>query len=662
MVYTGWLCLGNQQIVNDCRTIQRVADGFGPPGLMCRACDPCCGDVSAGLGYPNGYNPTELPWFDGSQDSVDAAGLLITSIEGLEPGEFKRPVTESAGYGAVIGQGRQSAPTIVVEGLIMAATCCSQDFFLRWLRGALRGSCASSTNCNGDDLIFLACEPQTPDLDCPSLSYDDEVLADGPLIYYKMDEAGLPVDYSGNGRNADFAEGTPAAALHSGSIASREVDSFTTNYVADVYTYGPFGTTAGVSMEAWIQMDADDGILTVYETTDTPTMDIRLWKSPRAIQKTIIDFGGGNSASFDTPELLADGAVHYVVATWDNTTLRLYVDGVLYDSANSTLPDSLNADEMYGFFDDSSGVASTKVDSFALYGTALSAERIAAHYAAGLSSGSGAFDYAAWLAPYYRTMKGVALIDGPHVIEKISRACSDCADCQIYKVQFTLAASKPCVFTDPVTIEPEFMTFTCGALGTDCIEWVSDEDCDPDDTGCPELESCATDPDCVSTIAPPSVPPISNPCVEECISVFSCQVCADIPAGTFSQNAEGTLIVQIYAGSAPLRRINLKVWQNPLDFDADQLSDCDVCSELNISYLGAGATLTIDGTTRTATIDCPNSPPVRANPFIASGTGSPSFSFPDFDGCVGQYTVCITTAGGAAIDSYVSLQAVGREC
>lgn len=408
--------------------------------LQCRDCDPCCGDLSAGLGFPSGYNPVDLPWWDGTQDSADFAGILIENIEGLEPGNFARPVVETSGVGAVIGQGRQTAPTVVVTGLLLAASCCAQEFGLQWLRKALRSPCSGSLNCTGEDLVFLSCEPKTPDLDCPE--------------------------------NADF-------------------------------------------------------------------------------------------------------------------------------------------------------------------------------------------DFEAWLDPYFRTLKGVALVDGPHVVERIARACYQCSDCPIYRVQFTLAAAKPFVFLEPLAVLTS-ASLVCNDGVGDCIVWDTDDTC-TDETVCGTPVDCALDPDCESTVEPPTVPAISNPCVDECITVGSCSVCADIPAGTFPSNGEGTLIVQVYAGSSEMRRVKLQVWFNPLDLDVTDLDECDVCSELNISYIGAGSTLTIDGTTQTASIDCVGGATVRANPFIASATGSPSFSYPVMEGCAGQYTVCVTTGPGAAIDSFVTIQAVGRE-
>lgn len=441
MAYLGYLCLGGQQIVNDCRTLQRVADGVGPPGIQCRSCDPCCGDLSAGLGYPNGYNPTDMPWFDGTQASVDFAGLMIENIEGLEPGPFTRPITESAGYGAVIGQGRQSAPTVTVTALVLAATCCAAEYGLTWLRSALRGSCRAGSTCSGDDLIFLSCEPETPDLDCPE--------------------------------NVDF-------------------------------------------------------------------------------------------------------------------------------------------------------------------------------------------DFEAWLAPYYRTLKGVSLIDGPRVIERLARACPSCNSCGIPRVQFTLAASRPCVFLDPVDLATG-ATFDCSDFG-ECIEWVTDPTDDCED--CPQIADCATDPDCQNIIAPPPVPAILNPCVEECISDVTCRVNVTVPAGTFPSNGEGTLVVTIdnSMGADPIRRIKLQVWENPAGIGIDLLDDCGACSEINVSYLAPFSTLVIDGANGTSTITCPGGREARADPFISSGTGSPSFSYPTIDGCAGAHSVRVSASGPIAVGVTVSVEAVGREC
>lgn len=675
MAYLGFLALGGRCIVNDCRTIQRVADGYGPPGIVCRECDPCCGDLSAGLGYPNGYNPTDTPWFDGTQDSVDFAGLLIENIEGLSPGPYAAPVTETSGIGAVIGQGRQTAPTVIVTALLLAASCCAQEFGLAWLRRALKGQCGTTSGCAGEDLLFLSCEPESPDLDClnpePVNDYAAAVLADAPAIYYKLDDADPAfalIDSSGHGLNLDAGGLSPnnvtSSPLFNSSVAS--MSTYGGNFLDGLF--GPFDpvpypliTGSVFTLEGWAQVSGND-ILSIFESftlTDSSSCAILLnFPTPGDIRGRIIRASGAPSATVDVSAGVNDGLPHYYAMRCDGSTMELFMDGVSIGStavgAGAMATDSVVSGS------DAAGPGLHFVDDLALYSTDIGAAGIAAHYAASLTpiQPGASFDFEAWLAPYYRTLKGVALIDGPRVIERQARACPGCNQCPIYRVQFTLAAAKPCVFSDPITIT-DTESFLCGELGTDCIEWSNAADC-ADDDECLVAPDCGADPDCPSTVEPPTVPPIQNPCVDECITAITCQVCADIPAGTFP--GEGTLIVTIFSGSEPLRNINLKVWPNPLDLDPEFLSDCDACSELNISYLAADSTLVIDGTTGTAVIECPGGSTIRANPFIASGTGSAAFTYPSLDGCVGRYTVCVRANGSAAIDSWVSIVAVPREC
>jgi hypothetical protein len=77
----------------------------------------------------------------------------------------------------------------------------------------------------------------------------------------------------------------------------------------------------------------------------------------------------------------------HLVGAFDGTTIRFYVNGVLMGSANASagLPNSGmgfrigTRDTAYGFFDGN-------VDEVAIYGTALSADRIRLHYEVGLTN------------------------------------------------------------------------------------------------------------------------------------------------------------------------------------------------------------------------------------------------------------------------------------
>ena len=438
MTYLGYACVCASEIINDCRTLSFIQDGRGPEGLQCRDCDPCCEDITMAL-HGGGYNITDAPWYDGSEDSLNFAGLLVQTVDGLGPGEYSRSSTPLASGGTSHGRAFQAGPVVVVRALVMARTCAANDFALRWLRKELRDSCDSS-GCEGSDLVYLTTEPQTPDLDCP-------------------------------------------------------------------------------------------------------------------------------------------------------------------ENAN--------------------------------------------------------FDYEAWLAPYFRTMKNVVLISGPTVVETIPRACPTCSDCGIPVVEFTLGSGRPCVYLDPIASAA--MSFSCEADDDDeCIEWITDdEECSL--TECEGTVDCATDPDCVASTKPPTVPVITNPCVDDCISSNSCSVTLDIPDSTFPFGTNGTLDIEIFSGSAALRRVKIQVWSNPTLIPVDELADCDACTELNVSYVPAQSTLNVDGSTESSTIDCAGGSTVRANPFIGGDRAAAVFGYPDLDGD-GYYTVLVSAIEPVASDAFVRISAVGKEC
>lgn len=172
-----WMCLGGTEIFNQCLTTTLQGNGHGLAGVSCMDCDSCCEDLNRALGYgANGGSIGQAPWFDSTDPrSVEFAGLLVTSVTGLTPGEFSRPVTEAASVGALLGQGRSIAPQIVVTGILMGS-CCGVDYGYQWLRSALKGSCGSGRQCKGDTLQFLACPPTFPDEDCQEEPVDYEFL------------------------------------------------------------------------------------------------------------------------------------------------------------------------------------------------------------------------------------------------------------------------------------------------------------------------------------------------------------------------------------------------------------------------------------------------------------------------------------------------------
>jgi hypothetical protein len=98
--------------------------------------------------------------------------------------------------------------------------------------------------------------------------------------------------------------------------------------------------------------------------------------------------------TLNAPGAYHDGGWHHAVATLSSGGMRLYVDGVLEASNNRTTAYHYNPYGSDGFWrvggDTTTGMAGvldatlvSSIDNAAVYTTALSASRVAAHYAAG---------------------------------------------------------------------------------------------------------------------------------------------------------------------------------------------------------------------------------------------------------------------------------------
>jgi hypothetical protein len=214
--------------------------------------------------------------------------------------------------------------------------------------------------------------------------YDDVILADSPLVYLTLDESGLPQDSSGHGFHAAYAEGAPGAPLFSGSSASRVVDGTTSIYPFDVYGYGDLGTASGISAEVWISQTGGQASIFAYDVNDSDNFQfqVNLYDAPIGTDLFVQLPVNQEAAYLDLPSLnLLDGVTHHIVGTWDGATLSLYVDGAFVDSVAGLLSGSMEVQKVYGSADSSTST----FDSFALYGTALSDERILAHYNAGVA-------------------------------------------------------------------------------------------------------------------------------------------------------------------------------------------------------------------------------------------------------------------------------------
>jgi Concanavalin A-like lectin/glucanases superfamily len=91
------------------------------------------------------------------------------------------------------------------------------------------------------------------------------------------------------------------------------------------------------------------------------------------LQRSHNDFGTGSG-------FLSATFTHFAV-TYDGTDVRWYVNGILRSTQAASFPTNADASDLQIGKGDFYG--NNELDEVAIYGTALSAARIAAHYTAG---------------------------------------------------------------------------------------------------------------------------------------------------------------------------------------------------------------------------------------------------------------------------------------
>lgn len=236
------------------------------------------------------------------------------------------------------------------------------------------------------------------------MSYDSEVAADTPLVYLELNDTSgtTATDTSGNARHGTYATSSGTGyVLNQTGIVSTRADgnvkfvnaagaetSPSTGYVT--IPYGAWTNLTGdFTVECWYQPPASGntgGVLCGHRNS-VVQWDLNLFTSGE-LQFRI--WGDGFATPFGvTAEdaLIFDNRkAYHIVGVHSGTSMLLYVDGVLQGTATGPTAVIANTVDAVGINSTGSAASQTivgRMACFALYGTALSAARIAAHYTAG---------------------------------------------------------------------------------------------------------------------------------------------------------------------------------------------------------------------------------------------------------------------------------------
>ena len=224
--------------------------------------------------------------------------------------------------------------------------------------------------------------------------YVAAILADAPLAYWRLGESSgsVAADSSGNGHSGTYVGsptlGVPGALVDDPDTAVEfsggqgvSVDD------GDRAVYN----TASVSVEAWVRTAASGG-MAVARRINSADGTVQVALAITGGEATWTVGLGSTCAPTVVPSTSAvnDGVFHHIVGTYDATAgvAAVYVDSVLENSAAAgegealcALPSSaaLTMAEGGGGLSDFDGV----LDEIAVYGSALPAARVTAHFSAG---------------------------------------------------------------------------------------------------------------------------------------------------------------------------------------------------------------------------------------------------------------------------------------
>lgn len=228
--------------------------------------------------------------------------------------------------------------------------------------------------------------------------YVDQVLADAPLAYYRLDEGGgtIATDSSGFGRDCTYVGGVSFGAK--GAIANDTSTAVTfdgnTGWV-DCGQLFAFSGTAPFTVEMWIHATIDGTYRGIFGKN---AFDVDAATSGTGVHAYISSLqpdAGDNHITFErlidsqTKEaayalgIPQTGWIH-MVAIYDAANVRLYVNATLGGSGTSS--SSIAATSNPFLFGSANAYTpfNGSIDEVAIYATALAPNRILAHYNVGI--------------------------------------------------------------------------------------------------------------------------------------------------------------------------------------------------------------------------------------------------------------------------------------
>jgi hypothetical protein len=222
--------------------------------------------------------------------------------------------------------------------------------------------------------------------DASAAAYASEVLADGPLVYLRLDETSGSVASDSSGHNhTGSVFGTPMWGV-AGAVAGSTAVHFSGESTGiDLGPGFDFAGTAPYSLEIWIYEDAIDSQFRHLFTKSYEPPGAREAYSVYYYQGDIIfeRWVAGTDINAGATRKDLVGRWAHLVATYDGAQTALWIDGLRVNVSNDARAQATKPVDLFvGAHAVGDGTVHGALDEVAVYDKALADARIKAHFAA----------------------------------------------------------------------------------------------------------------------------------------------------------------------------------------------------------------------------------------------------------------------------------------
>jgi RHS repeat-associated protein len=237
------------------------------------------------------------------------------------------------------------------------------------------------------------------------VSYPNTVIGNAPASYWPLDDT---VGTNANDLMAHHAGtvngGAGVTRAQSGPIPGRYAMGFngSTGYVS-VPVGSDIQPTTALSLEGWFKVGGGTGTRSIVSDSATTGTSYALSvdSTGKLVGQACATVGTCTGAT--STATVTDSAWHYAVFTKNSTNIVLYLDGVQVATAAMTQPIAYSASPGIAIARDgknSTNFFNGSLEDVAIYGTALTAANVAAHFAAGPTVST------TWTAPSLSYLNG----------------------------------------------------------------------------------------------------------------------------------------------------------------------------------------------------------------------------------------------------------------